>query len=493
MSISLLKKGIFKVKDKKSQAVRYIRNAAQREYVRMRSESPKKKRVIVKARQLGFTTEGGLSMLDKAMSRPYYSGFIVAHTLTDVGKIFQEKIKFPYESLPASIKSLYSTVRDNSNELRFNNPECFDSYVRVGMSARSTTVEELHVTEAGKIGSDEKRWRELITGSFNAAQDITLEGTAEGLNYFYDFVTQIQNDQLSEWDLYFFNWTMEQGYSVTPPNDTSWIQDYEYLARRYYLCLNPKEMHGLTDAQFYWYYLKVKELKEFIVQEFPFTIEEAFKSSGNTLFTNSDIMRALERTQKEYTTEQGVTIWQRPGPGIIYTIGIDPATGEGDDSTAISVWRHDTCEQVAEISGKINPTETALIAYKLGMYYNEAIVGCEVNGMGIATVNELRKLDYPNLYRRTLPAADRTKIAPSASYGWSTNLQTRPVMIEEFRQMFEEEQIKINSVQLLNQIKTFVRKENGKIEHEEGKHDDLIFACMIALQTRKAHKTAILL
>ncbi len=51
-SISLLKKGIYKIKDKQSKAVRYIRNTAQREFVKRKAESPKKKRVIVKARQL---------------------------------------------------------------------------------------------------------------------------------------------------------------------------------------------------------------------------------------------------------------------------------------------------------------------------------------------------------------------------------------------------------------------------------------------------------
>jgi hypothetical protein len=300
MSISLLKKGIYKIKNKDSKAVQYIRNTAQRLYIEQKEASPKKKRVIVKARQLGFTTEGCLSMLDKAMTTPFYSGFIIAHTLPDVGKIFQEKIKFPFEALPQSFKSLYKLVRDNSNEIRFNNKECQDSYVRVGMSARSSTVEDLHVTEAGKIGSDENRWRELVTGSFNAAQNIVMEGTAEGLNKFYDFVNDIQNDLNSEWDLHFYNWTLDKGYSTKAPDRTDWIQDYESLAKRYFLCPDPVKTHNLTIDQFYWYYNKAKEQKELVVQEFPFTIEEAFKSSGNNIFNQIDILNAIENIQKEY-------------------------------------------------------------------------------------------------------------------------------------------------------------------------------------------------
>jgi hypothetical protein len=493
MSTSLLKKGIYKIKDKDSKAVRYIRNTAQRQYVAKKENSTKKKHVIVKARQLGFTTEGCLSMLDKAMTQPYYSGFIIAHTLPDVGKIFQEKIKFPFESLPTSFKNLYKLVRDNSNEIRFNNPECLDSYVRVGMSARSSTVQDLHVTEAGKIGGDENRWRELVTGSFNAAQNIVVEGTAEGLNHFYDFVTDIQSDRNSEWDLHFYNWTLDKGYTTKAPDDTSWIQDYELLAKRLFLCPDPVKTHNLSIDQFYWYYNKAKEQKELIVQEFPFTIEEAFKSSGNNIFNQIDVLNAIEKAQKEYELIKGVTVWQKPKGGCQYVVGVDPATGEGDDDSAISVWRFDTCEQVAEIAGKMNPTETALVAVNLANWYNEALLGIENNGNGIATVNEARKLNYPKIFRKFTAGVLDPKVPKSAKYGWSTNLQTRPVMIEEFRQMFEDGLLKINSLELLNQMKTFVRHTNGKVEHETGKHDDRLFAGMIAIQLRKSNKPVTLL
>ena len=492
-SISLLKKGIYKIKNKDSKAVQYVRNTAQRLYIQQKTESTKRKRVIVKARQLGFTTEGCLSMLDKAMTQPFYSGFIIAHTLPDVGKIFQEKIKFPFEALPQSFKSLYKLVRDNSNEIRFNNKECQDSYVRVGMSARSSTVEDLHVTEAGKIGSDENRWRELVTGSFNAAQNIVMEGTAEGLNKFYDFVTDIQNDQNSEWDLHFYNWTLDKGYATKAPDRTDWIQDYELLAKRLFLCPDPIKTHNLTIDQFYWYYNKAKEQKELVVQEFPFTIEEAFKSSGNNMFNQIDILEAIQNVQKEYEVMQGVTVWQKPISGVQYVIGVDPATGEGDDDSSISVHRFDNGEQVAELSGKLNPTETALVACNLGSWYNTAIIGIECNGVGIATVNEARKLSYPNLYRRNVPTAEKAIVGGVPNYGWSTNLQTRPVMIEEYRQMFENKWLKINSLKLLNQMKTFVRKENGKVEHETGKHDDCLFASMIAIQIRKSNRPVTLL
>jgi hypothetical protein len=42
-------------------------------------------------------------------------------------------------------------------------------------------------------------------------------------------------------------------------------------------------------------------------------------------------------------------------------------------------------------------------------------------------------------------------------------------------------------------MKTFVRHTNGKVEHETGKHDDCLFAGMIAIQIRKTNKPVTLL
>ncbi len=480
----LLKKGLFKIKNSEGRAVGFTRNPVQRDYNLRKSKSIKRKRMIVKARQMGFTTDAGITLLDKAMTQPYYAAFITAPNRDTVGKIFQEKIKFPFETLPKNFKSLWSLVRDNANEIRFSNDLAFDSYVRVGPSARGTTVQDLHVTEAGILGSDSEAWHEMIEGSIQAAQDVTLEGTADGLNLFYDKVQQELVNPYSEWDVFFYNWTWKYENRAMLPADEAWKKEYAYLAKTYVLEMDPVPKYNLTQEQFYWYYLKVLELGDKIVQENPFSIEEAFRGSGNTYFNSLQIEQALQSVPKEYWVERGVTIWKRPNKGSKYVIGIDPETGEGADDACISVWDYFTFEQVAEISGKFRPEETALIAVELGYYYNEALIGCETNGNGIATLNELRKLEYGNLYKRLVPDPDNMRGVKVPKYGFVTTLKNRPIMTSEFRADFERGEIPINSAKLLNQMKTFVRKDNGRLEHEDGKHDDCLFAAMIAYYIR---------
>jgi hypothetical protein len=482
----LLKKGLFTTKNKQSVAERFVRNKVQRDYNAKRLASPKKKRVIVKARQMGFTTDIALDKLDLAMVKPYYSAFIVANNADNVKKIFQEKIKFPFENLPFEFKSMWQLVRDNSNEIRFSSQHCFDSYVRVGTSARGTTVQDLHVSEAGIIGSDTEAWNELVLGSFNAAQDITLEGTADGLNHFYDLVIRERENVNSEWDIYFYSWLWEDSYQTSPPDNDSWIDEYEALAKEYSLCIDPVKEHGLNKAQFYWYYNKARDQKELVVQEYPFTIDEAFRGSGNALFSQAKVLQAIEAAKLvQHNVENEITFWHKPIQGVEYIVSVDPVSGEGADECCISVFNTTNMVQCAEISGKIKPDEAAQIACQLGYYYNTALLAPESNGEGRATLNEIRRLDYPNIYRRHVPDPANVYGPRIPKYGFATTASNRPTMITDFRRDFEAGLITINSLKGLNQMKTFVRKDNGRIEHEAGKHDDVLFTYFIAYNVRQ--------
>lgn len=58
-------------------------------------------------------------------------------------------------------------------------------------------------------------------------------------------------------------------------------------------------------------------------------------------------------------------------------------------------------------------------------------------------------------------------------------------MIDDFIMHFEEETLQDLSAQTIKEMKTFVTKEGGKREHAIGKHDDMLFADMIAIQMIK--------
>lgn len=141
--------------------------------------------VILKARQIGFTTLLTIIYLDDCIWTPGLGALVIAHRQEDAEKIFQTKVKWVWdrfrEDWPRLVELLgLRTVGDSARELRFSN----DSSMRVSLSGRSGTYQRLLVTEFGKMCAQfPKRAREVVTGAFNAVPLggwRVIESTAEG-------------------------------------------------------------------------------------------------------------------------------------------------------------------------------------------------------------------------------------------------------------------------------------------------------------------------
>src|SRR4026209_2801348 len=89
--------------------------------------------LILKARQLGFTTFIQFFMLDACLFNSNIRAGTIAHRLDDALVIFRDKVKFPYDNLPDMLKAARPFVRDSADELVFAN----NSSIRVSTSMRS--------------------------------------------------------------------------------------------------------------------------------------------------------------------------------------------------------------------------------------------------------------------------------------------------------------------------------------------------------------------
>jgi hypothetical protein len=131
--------------------------------------------LILKARQLGFTTFIQLFMLDACLFNSNIRAGTIAHRLDDARTIFRDKVKFPYDNLPDMLKAARPIVRDSADELVFGN----NSSIRVSTSMRSGTLQYLHISEYGQVCARyPDKAREIRTGALNAVQ--AGESTAEG-------------------------------------------------------------------------------------------------------------------------------------------------------------------------------------------------------------------------------------------------------------------------------------------------------------------------
>jgi len=251
--------------------------------------------LVLKARQLGFTTLIDIVGLDQTIFTPNYSAAIIAHGLDPAGKIFRNKVKFPWDNLPEGIRALNPTVNETASELVFSN----GSSIYVGTSGRSGTLQFLHISEYGKICRRyPDKASEIKLGSLPAVHHgglVFIESTAEGTGgHFYDMVTEAQKrgetpPNEMEFKLHFYPWWRKQSYRIDPDG-----VDIDQLTIEYF---NELEKQGvvLDDAQVAWYTVKKRLFKDDMKQEYPSTPEEAFAGAMEERYFSTQMMAARKQ------------------------------------------------------------------------------------------------------------------------------------------------------------------------------------------------------
>jgi hypothetical protein len=238
--------------------------------------------VILKARQLGFSTEIALEILDECLFISNFRAGIIDYSLEDAKKKL-DKIKFAYARLPPSVRRKHPLVRENTETLEFAN----GSRIEVGTSHRGGTLQHLHVSEYGKTSATRPdKAKEIKTGAFgtvHVGHRVDVESTAEGIGgEFHDMVNradalQKEGRALSELDfkLHFFAWWQHRGYRIDPNKVRVPIEVEEYFETL-------KADHGITcdRDQVAWYAAKRYQIgPDNMFREYPSFPEEAFKSS----------------------------------------------------------------------------------------------------------------------------------------------------------------------------------------------------------------------
>ncbi|HCQ7982436.1 TPA: terminase, partial [Proteus mirabilis] len=98
---------LYWITNKEGKPVRFKMTPEQLEYF----EGMHTRNIILKARQLGFTTEVCIIQLDAALFEAAKCA-LIAHTLNDAKRLFREKIKYAYDKLPDEIKAANPASND---------------------------------------------------------------------------------------------------------------------------------------------------------------------------------------------------------------------------------------------------------------------------------------------------------------------------------------------------------------------------------------------
>ncbi len=456
--------------------------------------------IVLKSRQLGITSVScGLSLY-YALTTPNSTCLLVSYSLDSANAIF-DKLKQLYDDLPKSIK--LKDVANNKKQLKFENGSSI-TVATLGSKeiARGSSIKFCHISEVGFCKQDMIKKQILaIEQALLPKGKIILESTANGLNEFSNMWEKAENGD-SLYKPFFFNWINDK---------LMFAEEYKQFAQRYkdlhgceleYEDLEPEETiyfdMGATLEQLTWRRIKIKNSsEEQFKQEFPATPIEAFITTGANMFNTEKIVsiynvvaqfkalkdiKGLPPILKPYNRNY-LSIWGEPQRGVKYCIGVDASEGVGQDYNVIHIYNDDLM-QVAEFrSNKTAPHEVAKVVNELGLWYNKALIVVEKASGGHIVLDRLKNVyNYKNLYKHK-DYDQRGKMVKKI--GFNTNAKTKPIMINDFVELWETDSIYIKSLNLLNEMKTFEYSDSG-MGAITGKHDDTVMATALAIQGIKS-------
>ena len=495
--------------------------------VKAQADAGKPVRVIVlKARQMGFSTLISALLFHACATQENRAGLFLAHVSEATANLHAMHKRF-FDGLPARIRPMRAA--SNATELKFENPtkNTEDKKRQPGLRSRlrcataggsgvgrSDTLQYVHASEFAFWPDGITTKADILTGILQAVPALPgtmvfIESTAKG----YDEFHRLWEDAVegrSDFVPVFFPWFEEPDYRRPVPPGTVWTQEERDIQTQF----------GLCEEQLAWRRWSIQnncggDLEKFH-QEYPATPEEAFIASGSCWFQLHAVQARLAELQKhpvqgqrrgsfDYTVRydaalqdvtlenvrfvdnpQGaVTIFRQPEPGAPYVLGGDTA-GEGSDWFGAYVIDNRDCSMCAVLHQKYDEKSYALQVFCLGQYFNQALVGLEVNFSTYPT-RKLEQMGYKKLYVREHP--DTYKGTHKSAFGYRTDGVTRPAMLAECREIFEAKPEAVCHEALLREMLTFVKDKNGRPAALEGEHDDLVMSWAITLKIRIQQRT----
>lgn len=495
-----------KIRDKNGDIINFNFNSPQQKLyniIKFQKFHNKPVRIIIlKARQMGFSTETESIAFKEATTHSNYKVGIITHSEEATTNLFNMS-KLMYDYLPEEMKP--SLKASNAKELIFDKADGTGLKSKIKcMTAggkgvgRSDTFNFLHISELAFWPGDKKT---TMTGLLQSVPNspnsvVIIESTANGFEYFKELWDKAVNGE-NDFIPLFIGWNELEDYQMK-------YNGFELTAEEEYL----KNTYNLTLEQLTWRRWCLNnncggDIEQFN-QEYPLTPENAFISTGSCFFNKEIIINRKNKIINNKAFRTGffsysfindkifnisfiddikgyIKIYEDVKNGHPYVIGGDTA-GEGVDNFTAQVIDNSNGHQVARLKGKLDEDEYARQVYCLGMYFNEALVGIE-NNYSTYPTKKLKEYRYRKMFLREIEDNIADKF--QEKYGFVTNKATRPIILGILKEVLRDNIDWIVDVDTLDEALTFIVNDKGRAEADVGKHDDLIMALAITYYIRE--------
>lgn len=483
---------LYVIKDQQGRKVQFKMNRAQIDYF-YRTHT---RNIILKSRQLGFTTFEAIDCLDDVLFNPNFNALMLNYEKTQAEGTFREKIQFAWDNFPDIMKQFYSVDTQRANQLTFGFGDGSSSTIAVRVSGRSGTNNRVHVSEFAKMCIlYPSRAIEVIDGTIPSVPlsgRVDIESTAEGSDglfykMFWDAWARKDYDRpllSTEFKAHFYNWRWDDKEldtisHIIPHSEMDEAETFIEYQKKY----------DLTDRELTYYYMKwVASQKKWNImyQNYPTTPEEAFVGSGHKMF-DVEKLDLLKATIKKPLVVRDSWVFYEPYiEGHYYCAGVDVAEGVGQDSSTVVILDVTGTKARVVATFASNTTPPDILAYEIVngcRVYGEPIVAVERNNNGGTTLSVLKGI-YGNIY--TVVEEDKVADRVTEKLGWWTSGVSKPKMFFELADAINEQLIHIASPSLLEELRTYDKEDlrRTKFNPEATNHWDLLMALAIAYQMK---------
>ena len=473
--------------------------------------------ISLKPRQAGWSTLIAGINTHKMATSFYEKGIMLADKFArtqEVHGIYQTYVN----NIPLKIRPMMA--KNNSDEIFFDNPDTASRVEIPGLGSgfRSETAQD---PNAGRSGT--RKWAHLTEYAFYPYADSVDEGIqnsiplAKGTRIFKES-TAYGMSGIGE--SFYVQWQAAvNGDSIYKPFFVAWyeIDDYAIQTPRGFILTKQeiellKRCPDITNENLVWRRLKLKEYsagtesiftpEERFCQDFPSYPEEAFLSTGRPVFDLNRLKDHINKSRqsppelltvklsKQYLTmyPQFLKVFKVPVPNHKYVIGADVAEGveTGDFSNAF-VLDSETMEEVAVFHGHLDPDHFGNALVDLAEVYNKALIVPEINNMGSTTLQAIKDRDYLRVYMRAV-FDELEESKESLKMGWRTTRANKQTMLSKLVSFYRDQEIKINSVDLLKEMMNLNRESDGDVELT-GK-DRVVGACLACIGLTQLYEPA---
>ena len=508
--------------------------------------------VVLKARRFGISTYIQARFFKKAATQFNKTVHIATHDRATSDTMFG-MTRTMEQNYPKIIKPemMYSGKR----ELTWGSQEGTGLNSRYGLSSvggaevRGDAIDYLHCSEISSWGDKASEFsiglqNNVLTGY---ETEVWLESTAKGVgNFFYEEFWRAWRNE-SGFRAAFFPWFVFPEYKTALTKEETdrnlFLEDLGKHRRfggkeeisllgvtKTYDTGDETLSFEITQEHLKWRRLCIDTQCQgdmsLFNQEYPTTEESAFISSGRSVFAHSAMNELIHKSNAMYESKppekyrvpvnefrrvRGDTsmkyyldpddfgelqVWSHPVYDREYRIGADVSEGieistKDTDWSVACVIDSETYEECATWRGKIDPDLFAWVCSALGNYYNSALVGVERNNQGLTTLTSLRNTHgYPNLYYERV--LDERTARKQKKLGWNTTLKSKPLMVNNLRELVREGSIAVRSKEILHEMSAFAHHADGKMAAQSGRHDDCVIALGIAVMMAHMYPPSIM-